>query len=66
MPGPCSLPNGDRREWEKMNEMVCNIHQYCWPSIPRKKENGEELTHEWVTRRVWLSLRKKLRTGKSR
>jgi hypothetical protein len=66
MPGPCSLPSGDRREWEKMNETICNTHKYCYPEIPRKKENGEELTHEWITIREWLFQRNRLRTGKSR
>lgn len=62
MSGPCSLPNGNKAEWEKMNEKVCNIHKYCWPERP---VGDEDTRHEWVTLRIWLANRKKLRTGKT-
>lgn len=63
MAGPCSLPNGDKRQWDEHNQMVCNIHQYCWKNSPR---GDADTRHEFVTLRVWLAQRKKLRTGKTR
>jgi len=63
MPGPCSNPNGDKRQWDEHNTQVCNIHQYCWPDSPK---GDADTKHEFVTTRVWLAQRKKLRTGKTR
>lgn len=63
MPGPCSLPSGPKSEWDKMNEQVCNMHANCWPNHP---VGDEDTKHEFVTRRLWLAQRKKLRTGKTR
>lgn len=57
MAGPCSLPDGDKRRWEEMNEIVCNIHFRC--------DMDADETHEYVTYRVWLANRGKLRTGKT-
>lgn len=63
MSGPCSYPARDKREWEKLNEMVCDSHKNCWPHLPV----GDERTkHVFVTLRVWLVKRNKLRTGKTK
>lgn len=55
--GPCSQPDGDKRRWEELNEIVCNIHFKCVMEANKK--------HEYVTLRVWLANRGKLRTGKT-
>lgn len=63
MPGPCSLPNGGKKEYADMNEIVCNIHFNCNMQIVDK--NGKEVKHEYITYREWLSKRNRLRTGKT-
>lgn len=58
MAGPCSLPNGSKADWEEMNEIVCTIHFHCDMDVNR--------VHDFVTYRMWLASRKKLRTGKTK
>lgn len=57
MSGPCSLPTGDKRRYEELNEIVCDIHFHC--------DMDEEKTHDYITYRVWLLRRNRLRTGKT-
>jgi hypothetical protein len=73
MPGPCSMPAGNKAEWDRHNSTVCNLHSNsnfeCTPDHRKMGRNSGgqiEIAHEWVTLRVWLSLRNKLRTGKTR
>lgn len=67
MSGPCSLPNGNRAEWLRLNEQVCNIHHSAnTPCVPGRPKKGKEIAHEFVTLRVWLAKRNRLRTGKTR
>jgi len=72
MSGPCSLPNGNRDEWNRHNEIVCDIHltdgkgSTCTPATPKMGGKGEEIAHVFVTYRVWLLKRNRLRTGKTR
>ena len=57
MAGPCSYPDGDKRRWEELNEIVCDLHFQC-DMDPNK-------AHDYITYRVWLARRNRLRTGKS-
>lgn len=57
MPGPASMPNGPRARWQELNEIVCNIHFNC--------DMDEEKTHEYITYRMWLMNRNRLKTGKT-
>lgn len=57
MPGPCSQPDGDKRRWEELNEIVCDIHFNC--------DMDEDKSHELITYRMWLARRNRLRTGKT-
>lgn len=57
MSGPCSMPAGNKSRWEEMNEIVCDIHFNC--------DMSEDKKHDYITYRVWLLRRNKLRTGKS-
>lgn len=63
MAGPCSLPDGDKRRYEELNEIVCNIHFNCNMQVLNAKD--EIIIHEYITYREWLSRRNKLRTGKT-
>ena len=66
MPGPCSLPNGGKREYAEMWFMLCNLHKDCTPdSHDEFNKNGDEIRHEFITKREWLSRRNRLRTGKT-
>lgn len=74
MSGPCSYPAGDKAEWESHNELVCDLHMNagrnnCTPDWPvqgySKKIGYYDIEHVFVTRRVWLGKRGKLRTGKT-
>jgi hypothetical protein len=56
------MPDRNKAEWERQNEIVCNLHKMCWPDNPTGKP---ETQHEWVSVRVWLYNRRKLRTGKT-
>lgn len=58
MSGPCSQPDGDKRRHEELNEIVCDIHFNCDMDVDKK--------HEFITYRMWLLKRNKLRTGKTR
>lgn len=63
MPGPCSLPQGPKSQWEEMNEIVCDIHFNCNMQLVDK--HGKEVKHDYIPYRLWLARRKKLRTGKT-
>ena len=63
MPGPCSLPDGDSRRYEELNDIVCNIHFEC--DMREYDKKGNEVKHEYITYRQWLLNRNKLRTGKT-
>jgi len=57
MPGPCSMPAQDKKRWEEMNEIVCDIHFNCDMDVDK--------THDYIAYRVWLLRRNRLRTGKT-
>lgn len=57
MPGPCSLPEGSKSRWAELNEIVCAIHFNC--------DMDEDKTHDYMTYRMWLQSRNRLKTGKS-
>lgn len=63
MPGPCSLPNGNKSQWDELNEIVCNNHYVCDMAAVDKK--GNIVKHEYLTYRMWLAKRGRLTTGKS-
>lgn len=63
MPGPCSFPEGNKRRYEELNEIVCNIHFEC--DMREFNKKGEPVLHEYITLRQWLLNRNKLRTGKT-
>ncbi len=64
MPGPCSMPNGDKRRWEELNDIVCDTHFVCWPG---RDDNYVRPGSKCVliTYREWLRRRNRLRTGKT-
>ena len=57
MAGPCSQPDGDKRRWEELNDIVCDIHYACDMDVNK--------AHDYITYRMWLSRRNRLRTGKT-
>lgn len=57
MSGPISLPNGPKSYWEELNEIVCDVHFTC--------DMDPEKAHDFITYRVWLARRNRLRTGKT-
>lgn len=57
MAGPNSLPEGNKSRWEELNEIVCDIHFTC--------DMDESKQHDYITYRMWLAKRNRLRTGKS-
>jgi len=63
MSGPCSQPDGDKRRWNELNEIVCNNHFHCEMELVNKK--GEPVVHDYITYRMWLAKRNRLRTGKT-
>lgn len=63
MSGPMSYPMGDRRRWEELNEIVCDIHFNCDMADVNKK--GEPVVHDYITYREWLLKRNRLKTGKT-
>lgn len=63
MPGPNSLPAGDKARWNELNETVCNIHHTC--DMQEVDAKGKPVTHEYITYREWLSRRNRLTTGKT-
>lgn len=63
MAGPMSFPNGDKKKYEELNEIVCNVHYNCNMQVVDK--DGNEIRHEYITYREWLSRRNRLRTGKT-
>jgi hypothetical protein len=63
MAGPMSLPAGDKARYDELNEIVCNNHFHCEMQAFDKK--GNEVAHDFITYREWLSRRNRLRTGKS-
>ena len=64
MVGPCSLPDGDRRRFEELNELVCDKHFTC--DGREFDKNGNEIVHDVITYREWLQRRNRLRTGKTK
>lgn len=63
MSGPCSYPAQDKRVWEEMNEIVCDVHFKC--EMAAVDKNGNAIKHDYITYRTWLLRRNKLRTGKT-
>lgn len=63
MPGPNSLPAGNKARWNELNEIICNIHYSCNMQVVDKK--GKPVIHEYITYREWLSRRNRLTTGKT-
>lgn len=63
MPGPMSLPQGGRREYDELNDVVCNYHFNC--DMAAFNKHGDEVKHDYITYREWLARRNKLRTGKT-
>jgi len=63
MPGPCSTPGGDKRRHAELNEIVCDIHFNC--GMEQFDKKGNPVAHDYITYRVWLARRNRLRTGKS-
>ncbi len=63
MPGPMSLPNGGRREYDELNEIVCNVHFKC--EMQSFDKHGNVVKHDYVTYREWLARRGRLHTGKT-
>lgn len=67
MPGPCSLPNGNKAEYAEMWDMVCDYHKDCTPGSHRVLDKHWDLiSHAFITKREWLAKRNKLRTGKTK
>lgn len=64
MAGPMSLPDGDRRRYNELNEIVCDIHFNCDMKVVDKR--GIVINHDYITFREWLRRRNKLRTGKTK
>lgn len=62
MAGPCSMPAQDKKRWNEMNELVCDVHFHCDMAV---EKNGKPVTHDYITYRVWLLRRNRLRTGKT-
>lgn len=58
MSGPMSLPTGDKRRYEELNQIVCNIHFNC--------DMDPDKHHEYMTYREWLFRRNRLTTGKTK
>lgn len=63
MAGPCSQPAGDKSRWNELNDIVCDKHFHCTMEIVDKKGNIVE--HDYITYRMWLARRNRLRTGKT-
>ena len=63
MSGPVSLPDGDKSRWEELNEIVCDKHFVC--NMEQLNSKGEPVAHDYITFRVWLMRRNRLRTGKT-
>lgn len=63
MSGPMSLPAGDIRRYEELNEIVCNKHFHC--EMQQFNKDGDVVTHDYITYREWLARRNRLRTGKT-
>lgn len=63
MAGPMSLPSGDKARWNDLNDIVCNKHYTCDMRVVN--DEGDVITHEYITYREWLARRNRLRTGKT-
>lgn len=63
MAGPCSMPEGNKARWNEMNEIVCDIHFNC--EMQEVDKHGNKVKHDYITYRVWLLRRNRLRTGKT-
>jgi hypothetical protein len=57
MAGPCSQPDGNYSRWLELNDVVCDIHFNCDMDV--------EKNHDFITYRMWLLKRNRLRTGKT-
>lgn len=67
MAGPCSLPNGGRREYDEQWILVCDIHRECYPDHCQEFDrHGNEIKHDFISQRLWLLKRNRLKTGKTR
>lgn len=62
--GPCSLPDGDKRRYDELNEIVCANHYHC--DSAEFNKNGEPVVHDFITYREWLFRKNRLRTGKTK
>ncbi len=60
--GPCSVYS-DKARYEELNEIVCDVHFHC--KMEEFDKDGKPVKHEYVTYRVWLLRRNRLRTGKT-
>lgn len=63
MPGPVSLPEGSKSRWDELNQIVCDVHFRC--NMEEFDKNGRPVKHDYITYRVWLMRRNRLRTGKT-
>ena len=63
MPGPSSYPKGNRREYDELNEIVCDVHFNC--NMKEVNKDGEVIKHDYITYREWLFRRRRLTTGKT-
>lgn len=66
MSGPISYPFGNKSEWMRLNETVCNIHHGRKPCLPAAPVGDEDTKHEWVSLRMYLIDRNRLQTGKTK
>lgn len=66
MPGPCSLPFGDKAEWERHNQTMCLTHSYFNDGFILNRCPEDEKGCVKGTLRVWLAERRRLHTGKTR
>ena len=46
-----------------MNEIVCDVHFHC--NMEEFDKNDRPVKHDYITYRVWLLRRNRLRTGKT-
>jgi hypothetical protein len=63
MPGPVSLPEGNKARWNELNEIVCDMHFAC--NMATHDKDGNIISHDYITYRQWLLRRNRLTTGKT-
>ena len=61
MPGPLSLPSGDKQFDCELRQSRCDIHKECWGEKGTKKNPCVMIPF-----REWLLKRNRLRTGKTK